>query len=75
MTFRERLKDPEAMARIAAMFLAIALVMQYFPYPHATTTAVQYLAAGVRGLMFGLSIGLNLKAARMIARQRRIGSS
>ncbi len=74
MIFRNRLKDPKVMIRLGGLFLAIALIWQMFLHPHPATKAVQDLADGVRGLLIGLSIGLNLKAARLIARQRRSGS-
>jgi len=74
MIFRNRLKDPKAMIRLGGLFLALALILQMFLHPHPAAKTVEYLSDGVRGLLIGLSIGLNLKAARLIARQRRSGS-
>jgi MFS-type transporter involved in bile tolerance (Atg22 family) len=71
MIFRYRLKDPKAMIRIGMMFLAIALVGQRFFHPYFATKARDDFFDGLIGLLFGLSIGINLMAARLLARQRR----
>ena len=71
MDFRNRLNDPKAMIRIGMTILAIGLVWQRFFHPRFAAKAGGDFFDGLIGLLFGLSIGINLMAARLLARQRR----
>jgi len=68
MIFQKQLKAPVLIC-IGMMFLAIALLWPKFLHP--ASTFGQNLSDGVCGLMFGLSIGINLCAMILASRQRR----
>lgn len=71
MIFQNRLKDPKTIVCIGMMFLVIGIVWPMFFHP--ATKFGQDLLDASRGLLFGLSIGLNLLSAWLAARQRRCG--
>jgi hypothetical protein len=69
MIFRNRQKEPVTMIRIGMACLLISLIWPRFV--HLTFNLGPDLIDGVRGLLFGISIGLNLWAVRLKCRQRR----
>jgi len=73
MNFRNRLQVPKAMIPIAMMFLVIGFLWPYFFHP--ATQFAQNLSPGARGMLGGISFGINLMAIRQAARQRRCGES
>jgi hypothetical protein len=73
MIFPNRVKDPRAMMSIGMMFLVIALVWPRFF--HATANFSPNLMDGVRGMLFGIAIGMNLWSVKLAARQRRSSRS
>ena len=72
MRFRNRLQDPKAMRSMGAALLAIAIVWPMLFHPAAGVAL--NLIHGVRGMLFGLSIALNLLAFRLTARRRSCGT-
>ncbi|HKV05478.1 MAG TPA: hypothetical protein VJO53_10275 [Candidatus Acidoferrales bacterium] len=68
MIFRNRIKNPRTMMVVGNGCLVIALSSIVFLHP--TAKFGPELIDGVRGMLFGISIGANLVALRTIARQR-----
>jgi len=73
MSFRNRIKKPAGLIPVAMMCLVVGILWPNFFHP--TTQLWKNWSEGLRGLLFGLSIGINLMAVRLAARQRRCGSS
>jgi hypothetical protein len=73
MNFRNRMKDRRTTMFFGMVFLVVALGWPRFLHP--TTPFGDELSDGVRGLMFGLSFGLNLWTVRLAARQRGCGGN
>ena len=73
MTFRNRIKKPAGLVPVATMFLVVAILWPYCFHP--TTKPWTELSEGVRGMMFGISFGINIFAALLSRRQRLCGSS
>ena len=73
MILRNRLKNPQAMMSIGMLCLVLALCWQRF-LP-LTAGLGPDLSDGARGVLFGVSIGMNLWSVRLAARQRRCGES
>ena len=69
MIFQNRLRNPRIFMPIGMMCLALALLSQRFLHP-ATKFGHDWFD-GVCGLLFGLSIGMNLMSMVLSARQRR----
>jgi hypothetical protein len=69
MTFRYRLRNPDTIMRVGLVCLVIASLSRWFLHPAATV--VGNLVEGMTGVMFGLSIGCLLLAARLNGRRRR----
>jgi hypothetical protein len=69
MSVREQLKNPMTMMPIGMLCLVIALVGPKIFHP--TGQVATDWVDGVQGLLFGLSIGINLCAVRLASRQRR----
>lgn len=69
MILQNRLKNSRIFMPIGMMCLALALLSQRFLHP-ATKFGQDWFDA-VCGLLFGLSIGINLMSAVLGARQRR----
>jgi len=69
MIFKERVGDPKPILRLGMFFLAIALAWPRF-LPVAGNLGPDAID-GVRGLLMGLAIGLNLWAVILGSRQRR----
>ena len=72
MIFKNRMKNPRVLMPIGMMCLAIAIVFPWF-LP-ATGKLGANLIHGARGLLFGISIVLNLASAMPMIRQRRCGN-
>lgn len=73
MSFRNRMKDPKTTMFFGMAFLALSLNLPYFVHPSAQP-GKDWLD-GVRGLIMGLSIGLNILSVRLAARRRGCGDS
>lgn len=71
MILRNRMnaKAPQAIMSIGMLCLILALVRPRFL--HLATNLGPDWTDGLRGLLFGLSIGLNLVSVSLSARQRR----
>lgn len=69
MFTQTRFKNPQVLMPIGMMFLVVAIL---FPtLTHASSKLSQDWFDGIRGLLFGLSIGFNLMAVRMKGRRQR----
>jgi hypothetical protein len=69
MEIRNRLKTPKGLMSLGTMCLVTAIV-----WPNIIHPATQFgmnLMEGARGLLFGLSISINLGSVWMGSRQRR----
>ena len=73
MTFRNQSRNPRTLIRVGMACLAIALIWPRFL--HLTFNFGPDLIDGVRGLLLGLSIGLNLWAVWLMGHQRRSDES
>ena len=73
MRIGNRMNKPAAWIPIASMCLVVGILWPYLFHP--TTTFWKDASEGLRGLLFGASIGINLMAARLARRQRRCGAS
>ncbi len=73
MTLPNRLRDHKTMMSIGMACLAIGLTLPMFLHPAAGFGT--NLLHGVRGFLLGLSIVMNLWAARVANRQRRCSES
>ena len=62
----DRHSSPRNILRIGMALLAVALIAQRFVHPPAGLG--EDAADAIRGLLFGLSIGLNLWAVRLACR-------
>lgn len=58
MSFRERMKDPNLVMRLGLVFLIIALLANRFIHPAAIVN--DGWTDGIKGLFYGLAIGLML---------------
>jgi hypothetical protein len=70
MILRDRLKEPKVMRSIGLLCLVVALLWMLFVPAHDSN-----LAHGVRGLLVGVSVVMNLMAVRLAGRQRRCGEA
>jgi hypothetical protein len=68
--FAYKLKEPRSLVAVGMSCLVIALVLPEFFHPasQSSINATHFF----RGLFLGISIVLNLAAARLSARQRRL---
>jgi len=73
MIFPNRLKQPQALISLGMLFLVIALAWPR--YIHLTGGLDPGWIDAVRGLLFGVSIGINLMSVGLAARQRRCGGT
>ncbi len=69
MIFPNRLKQPQALMSIGMLFLVIALAWPR--YIHLNGGLGPGWIDGVRGMLFGVSIGINLMSVRLAGRRRR----
>jgi hypothetical protein len=69
MFAQPRFKNPLALMPIGMMFLVIAILFPMLTHPSSKLS--QDWFDGIRGLLYGLSIGFNLMAVRMKARAQR----
>jgi len=58
---------------VASMCLVVGILWPYLFHP--TTSSWKDASEGLRGLLFGASIGINAMAARLARHQRRCGGS
>jgi len=73
MIFPNKWKNPNTTMFFGMVFLSLALVSQRFV--HLSAVLGPGWTDGLRGLLFGISIGMNLWSVRLGARQRRCGAS
>jgi hypothetical protein len=73
MIFQNRLKNPRVMMSIGMMCLAIAIVGPWFCHP--TSKFWLDTMEGVRGMLIGVSLVLNLGSFRLAKRQRRCNAN
>lgn len=71
MCVRNQTNKPAALIPFAMACLAIGVLWPNFFHP--ASHFGKDLSEGMRGLLFGVSIGINLMAAWLGARQRRSG--
>jgi hypothetical protein len=69
MIFQNRLKNGKAMIPAGTICLVIAILWPMFFHP-ATDTG-RNLSDGIRGALFGFSIGINLFSLRLASRCSR----
>jgi hypothetical protein len=69
MFTRNRFKGPLTLMAIGMMFLVIAILFPMLTHPSSKFS--QGWFDGIRGLLYGLSIGFNLMAVRMKGRAER----
>jgi hypothetical protein len=73
MKFRNQIKDPKILMPIAMFCLAIAVAWPKFLHPNA------YIGPdwmdGLRGLLFGISIGLSICSLVLVNRRRQYRQS
>ena len=69
MIFRKRLNDPKHMMLIGVSCLALANIWPRFL--HLTFNFGPDFIDAIRGLLYGLGIGLTLLSARLNSRKRR----
>ncbi|MGA8215060.1 MAG: hypothetical protein WB799_15805 [Candidatus Sulfotelmatobacter sp.] len=67
------MNKPAGLIPVASMCLVIGILWPYLFHP--ATLLGKDLGDGLRGLLFGASIGINLMAVRSARRQGRCGSS
>jgi hypothetical protein len=68
MTFRARLKNPDAVQRVGLVFLLLANLSRWFF--HASATFSEGFVDLTNGLLFGLAIGFLLLSLAMKRRGR-----
>jgi hypothetical protein len=73
MCFRNRTSKSAGLIPVAMMFLVVGILWPNFFHP--TTQLWKNWGEALRGLMFGVSLGINLMAVRLASRQRRCGGS
>jgi membrane associated rhomboid family serine protease len=73
MCIGNRMSKPASLIPLAMAFLGIGILWPNFFHP-ATSLGKDW-SDGLRGLMFGVSLGINLSAAWLAGRQRRCGGS
>jgi hypothetical protein len=73
MTFAKGYTNPRKLAVIGSSCLVLALLWWHFP--QATGSLGASWRDGLQGVLFGLSIGFNLVAVRLKARQRSCGDT
>jgi hypothetical protein len=71
MFIRKRLKNPKHMMLIGVSCLALANILPRFL--HLTFNFGPDFIDAIRGLLFGLGIGLTLLSVRLNCRQQRCG--
>lgn len=69
MIFRNRLKDPNAMIRIAMVCLLLASLSRWFLHP--SPDFLRGLVDGMTGMLYGIFIALSLLAIRLNVRRNR----
>ena len=69
MFFQNSPKNPRAMMLIGMVCLAVGIILPYVLHP--TEQFELKLMHGMRGMLFGVSVVLNLWCIRSMARQRR----
>jgi hypothetical protein len=69
MIFRNRLKDPNSMIRIAMVCLLLASLSRWFLHPN--TNIWGDLVDGVTGMLYGIFIALSLLAISLNVRRNR----
>ncbi len=69
MFFQNQVKRPQSLIPYGMLFLVIALIWPR--YIHLSGSLSPGWTDGLRGLLFGVSIGINLMAGMLAARQRR----
>jgi len=67
VTLREKMKDPNLVLRLGLVFLVLAMLTNYFLHPTARFS--EGFTDGMKGLFFGLAIGLMLLSISL--RKRR----
>ena len=67
MSFRDKMKDPNLVMRLGMAFLIVAMLANYFLHPGARFS--EGLTDGLKGLLYGLSIGLLLLSVRLKTRK------
>ncbi len=73
MCIGNRMNKPAGLIPVASMCLVVGILWPYLFHP--ATHLGKDLSDGLRGLLFGASIGINLMAVRLARRQGRCGSS
>jgi hypothetical protein len=73
MCVRDRLNKPAGLIPVATMCLIVGLLWPHLFHP--TTNSWKQWGDGLRGLLLGVYIGINLIAVRLARRQRRCGGS
>ena len=73
MIFPNRTKNTSALTAVGMMFLVIGITFPYFVHP--TAGLGLNLLHLVRGMLFGISIALNLGSVILAGRQRQCGGS
>jgi len=73
MNLRNPMQVPKVMIPIAMMFLIAGILWPYFFHP--ASQVAENWSHGLRGLLFGISFGINLMAIRQAARQRRCNAT
>jgi hypothetical protein len=69
MLTQTRFKNPLALMPIGMMFLVLAILFPVLAHPSSKLS--QDWFDGIRGVLYGLSIGFNLMAVRMKGRAQR----
>jgi hypothetical protein len=69
MCIGKRTNKAAGLIPVGMMFLVVGILWQNLFHP--TTQSWKNWSDGLRGLMFGLSIGISLSAACLAGRQRR----
>jgi hypothetical protein len=73
MRIGNRMNKPAGLIPVASMCLVVGILWPYLFHP--ATLLGKDLSDGLRGLLFGASIGINVMAIRLARRQGRCGSS
>ena len=71
MSFRDKMKDPNVVLRLGMMFLILAGLANRFLHPTASFS--EGMTDGIKGLLYGLSIGFMLLS--VWRRGRRCGTA
>ena len=65
MMCAKEVKTPVALIPVGMMFLVTGIMFPYFA--HATTQAMADLLDGLRGMLYGVAIGVNFLAVWLMA--------